>query len=320
VNCWNPPLGISWDYQLGGANLNRDVELFFIDNDAESSVFSTLKSKGKHIICYISAGAAENWRADYSSFPSSLLGNPLDGWPGEYYVDIRKTSILEPIFRARIENSVSKGCEGIDWDNVDVFEANSGFPLTQTDGINFLTFLSTLTRSYGLSVGLKNCPAVASSVVQLFDFSVSEQCAQYKGQCNLLMPFVNSGKPVFDVEYVPQGSCSGIPSQFEGIVRDLSLSSNGVFTQCKTYSNIPAPEPAPQPATYSKTNNIVASVPPVPVPAPAKKATKKPASTPAPTPAPTTSTRISKKKTPAPKPTKKAKQPKVTTPPPSDDE
>jgi len=30
-----------------------------------------------------SGGSYEDWRSDAASFPTSVLGNNLDGWPGE---------------------------------------------------------------------------------------------------------------------------------------------------------------------------------------------------------------------------------------------
>ena len=43
---------------------------------------SALHALGKHVICYIDVGTAENFRPDYGSFPASVLGQ-RNGWPGE---------------------------------------------------------------------------------------------------------------------------------------------------------------------------------------------------------------------------------------------
>jgi hypothetical protein len=50
-------------------------------------------SMGLKPICYISAGSAENWRPDFQRFPKASLGKSLDGWPGEFWLDIRRADV-----------------------------------------------------------------------------------------------------------------------------------------------------------------------------------------------------------------------------------
>lgn len=47
--------------------------------------------KGKKVVCYFSAGTAEEWRPDYSDFPRDALGDPDPNWERERWVDIRDT-------------------------------------------------------------------------------------------------------------------------------------------------------------------------------------------------------------------------------------
>jgi hypothetical protein len=53
----------------------------------------------------------------------------------------------------------------------------------------------------GLAVGLKNDGHQVQDLVADFDFHVSEQCYEHN-ECELLMPFIAAGKPVFLAEYV----------------------------------------------------------------------------------------------------------------------
>jgi len=43
---------------------------------------------------YIEVGAAENYRPDYSQFPASALGNVLQGYSNERYLDIRSSAVV----------------------------------------------------------------------------------------------------------------------------------------------------------------------------------------------------------------------------------
>ncbi len=56
---------------------------------------------------------------------------------------------------------------------VDGYTTKTGFPLTATDQLDYLSFLSTIARSMGMAVGLKNSPDLANDVVAKFDFVVS---------------------------------------------------------------------------------------------------------------------------------------------------
>ena len=51
---------------------------------------AALHAAGKRVVCYVDVGTAENFRPDYSSFPKSVLGRS-NGWPGERWLDIRRT-------------------------------------------------------------------------------------------------------------------------------------------------------------------------------------------------------------------------------------
>jgi hypothetical protein len=90
-----------------------DVDLF----DTPASTISALQAKGIKVICYFSAGTAENWRSDYKSFKSSDLGNALPDWEGEVFVNMKSSNVVN-IMKARIKLAASKGCNGIDPDNM----------------------------------------------------------------------------------------------------------------------------------------------------------------------------------------------------------
>lgn len=50
-------------------------------------------------------------------------------------------------------------------------------------------------------MGLKNAEMILNSVSKDIEFAVNEECATYYGGCRSYEPFLNSGKPVFHIEY-----------------------------------------------------------------------------------------------------------------------
>ena len=199
---WQPGVGTSWQIVLSGpldAN-PPNVEVFGLDLfDNPNTTISSLHSKGSKVICYFSAGSLENWRPDASSFPASVVGCPLDGWPGENWLDIR-SPLLQPIMSARLDIAVSKGCDGVDPDNVEGYENNSCFPLTQADSVAYMQFLAGAAHSRGLAIGLKNAGDIIPQIIGDMQWAVNEQCVQYD-ECDVTQPFIAAGKPVFHIEY-----------------------------------------------------------------------------------------------------------------------
>ena len=75
-----------------------------------------------------------------------------------------------------------------------------GFPLTYQDQLNYNKFIADLARSIGMSIGLKGDIEQAEDLEPYFDWTLNEECFQYK-ECGLLQPFLDAGKAVFQVEY-----------------------------------------------------------------------------------------------------------------------
>ena len=198
---WQPALHTSWQWQLTTpVDQSVDVTMYDIDMfDNHASVVASLHAKGRKVVCYISAGTWENWRPDAGKFPSEVLGNS-NGWAGERWLDIRRVDILGPLMEARLDLCRAKGFDGVEPDNVDGYSNSTGFPLTYQDQIAYNTFLAGIAHARGLSVGLKNDVEQAAELEPYFDWTLNEQCFQYK-ECTLLLPFVAVGKPVFEVEY-----------------------------------------------------------------------------------------------------------------------
>jgi hypothetical protein len=129
---WKPGLVTSWQIQYSGTiNTSLDVNVYNLDGEGTTAeTVSALHARGIKVMCYFSAGSWENYRNDKNSFPASVLGKVLDGWPDERWLDIRQISILKPIMEARMDMCKSKGFDGIDPDNIDGYTNDTGFPLT----------------------------------------------------------------------------------------------------------------------------------------------------------------------------------------------
>lgn len=189
-----------------------DVDVF----DTPASSIASLKGLGKRVICYFSAGTYEQWRTDASQFPAAAIGNPMEDWPGESWLDVRNTGV-RAIMDARMKLAKAKGCDAVDPDNtgklailtthlihtnthVDGWTIENGFGFTRTDAVNYIKFLAMTAKKYNLDIGLKNSIGILPDVQNVVQFAVNEACSVYN-ECSSYASFLNSGKPVFHIEY-----------------------------------------------------------------------------------------------------------------------
>jgi len=198
---WVPPVQLTWFWQLQGKVKNtQPVAAYDIDGfETSAAEVTALHELGKHVICYIDVGTAENFRPDYSQFPASVLGE-RNGWPGERWIDIRQLPIVEPIMTRRFEMCREKGFDAVEPDNIEAYENKSGFPITAADQLTYNEWVAEEVHSLGMAVLQKNDPQQTPELESYFDGALTEQCNQYR-ECEDFAPYVAAGKPVLNAEY-----------------------------------------------------------------------------------------------------------------------
>jgi len=198
---WTPAASTTWQWQLKGTlNLSYSVDAYDIDLfDTPASTIAQLHDSGRKVICYFSAGSSEDWRDDYASFKAADMGNALDGWPGERWLDVSSANVRS-IMEARLDLARSKGCDGVEPDNVDGYTNSTGLALTAQQQLDYNRFLATQAHARNLAIGLKNDVDQLAALAPDFDFAVNEQCHEYD-ECAGYSAFTQANKPVFVAEY-----------------------------------------------------------------------------------------------------------------------
>jgi hypothetical protein len=77
---------------------------------------------------------------------------------------------------------------------------NAGFDFTAADQLTYNRNMANEAHARGLAIALKNDLDQVAELVDSYDLSVNEQCHEYS-ECDLLQPFIDAGKPVFNAEY-----------------------------------------------------------------------------------------------------------------------
>lgn len=201
---WRPSVDTSWQWQLNSATIDTTVNAAVYDVDGfevSAATVASLHAQGRRAICYIDVGGWESYRPDAAAFPASVLGNAIDGWPEERWLDVRQLDVLRPIMAARFDMCRSKGFDAIEADIVETYaESGTGFTITKAQQLAYNRMLADLAHERGMSIGLKNAAGLVNDLVNEFDFAVVEECYVYS-ECSAYSPFVNQGKAVLHVEY-----------------------------------------------------------------------------------------------------------------------
>jgi len=141
-----PEPGASFQIQLlGTLDTSIDADVFIVDFEKEETELAPLVSASKYIACYFSAGSFEPWRDDAELFPESVLGDPLDDYPNERWIDVSSDAVLERM-SARITLAKERGCSAIYPSLVRPGSSEVGFGLSSEEYLLFSQRLVALAH------------------------------------------------------------------------------------------------------------------------------------------------------------------------------
>ncbi len=190
-------------YDIDGAN-------------ATAEDVAAIHAAGAKAVCYVDVGSLEQGRPDYSSFPSSVVGPAVQGWPGENWllVTAANQGIILSLMKARFANwCQAKGFDAVEPDNLDAWTNITN--VSEADNIAYDLAIGQLAHDLSLSIGLKNVMTDLNSsqyaaFLAQFDWALNEQCYEYSecGAYSAAGSFLPAGKAVFDVEYNVAPSCT----------------------------------------------------------------------------------------------------------------
>jgi hypothetical protein len=251
--CWTPPVGARWQYQLeagskkyaatGGINVDicvkpfgggpcvspevYDIDLWVDERISGDGVFvpntaavNAIHARGRHAICYLSAGTIETFRPDYQEFVDfdagcggCLIGNPFSArFPDEFWANLNddqgQRSFMLQMLEARVQQCKAAGFDGVELDNVETYAqetAVTGWSIGAATQLAYNQALANMIHGYGLTVALKNNLGQLAELMPYFDYAINEQCFQFEECDNNPAPgypaWIAAGKAVFTVEY-----------------------------------------------------------------------------------------------------------------------
>lgn len=275
---------------MGGTSGQAEADVFDLDaNYTTAATVSALHAKGKKVICYFDAGVWESYRNDAGKFPGSdkttmgraaadvkpytgdpqyanvnIIGKTDIGWNGSYWLDIRRTDILAPLMKARLQECKDKGFDGVEPDEITNWGNGNGFGLTYQDQIAYNKAFAGWAHDMGLSVGLKGDLEQAHDLWPYFDWALIEECMQYNECYKItnapdpdqvtglagadgkdydgLQYFTKNNKAVWVAEYkaISSANCSAAATNRVNAAQyKLGLPQGGGFTACPPFATVP---------------------------------------------------------------------------------
>ena len=182
-NFWFIPQPLTSFSIVLGDDVPDTFDAEVIDLDAFSTTklqIDTLHKAGKKVFAYVSVGSWEPYRTDSKNFPQNIIGNIYPGWEDEKFLNIKALDTLSPLIKERFDMIKSKGFDGIEADNIDIYthdidrKNGTGFNITLADTKKYVDFLIQEAHDRNLSIGQKNAPDLTKTYGDLFDWALLE--------------------------------------------------------------------------------------------------------------------------------------------------
>ncbi|MBK6691858.1 MAG: endo alpha-1,4 polygalactosaminidase [Myxococcales bacterium] len=227
---WMPKPGTSWQWQLSGTgNLDTSLNVAAYDIDlfeTSQATIDTLHAAGRKVICYFDT-AYEPGRPDSATL-APYRHNAVKGWPGQYWLDVREPVVVN-VMKSRIAMAAQRHCDAVEADDVDSRDNNPGTGITAGEQQAFIRTLAAEAHAQGMSFALKNDLADIPALLNDVDFAINEECFAYN-ECDALVPFIQAGKAVLQVEYTSgalsskSGLCARANAMnFDTLIKHLNL-------------------------------------------------------------------------------------------------
>lgn len=223
----------------GGDDSTEDQQVVVVDLfDTSVADIADYRQYDHKVICYYSAGTAEDWRDDVAGNQSAwtaLAAGGMSQWSGEVWLDITQLTALKALMLPRLKLAKAKGCDGVEPDNTDCFTNPDECTISGSDSQKraaqfvYNKWTADTAHSLGLIAGLKNTGDLAGSLSSIYDFAIVEQCLQYN-ECDSYSPFKELNKPIFGVEYQALSAAQCLSAKNDGVQMKYCSGSPGAGT------------------------------------------------------------------------------------------
>jgi hypothetical protein len=116
----------------------------------------------------------------------------------------------------RLSRAADLGCDAVELSNLSAHRAESGFPLTRADELDYASWLMTEAHGRGLQAGISASDDLVPALVDAADWGLTEECLSYDS-CQVWRAFVEQRKPVFMIEYGSASNSSALCAEAQAL-------------------------------------------------------------------------------------------------------
>jgi hypothetical protein len=238
-NPYIPPANARWLVQLDGAvDIEQEADFFYLDPEQQDpDDLATLRAQGRPYLCYLSAGSVESFRDDAADFPVSAIGNPLENFPRERWLDVRDSAV-RGLMAKRVAGLSAFGCAGVPPSSLSVQVADTGFDLSLTDALDYARWLAERIHAAGMSAGLTGPATMTAELWGAFDFGLAISCVNGSG-CSEYAPFESAKKTVLHLEVGDERNASFICNAAKSLGFYVLVSDPGFTGHAIACSDLP---------------------------------------------------------------------------------
>lgn len=229
---WVPAEDARWLARLDGAvDIEKSADFFYLDPEQQPPEdLTALHAQSRRYLCYLSAGTVESFRDDAELFPARAVGNVVQSFPNERWLDVRDAEV-RALMSERITALAAAGCDGITPASLTGYEADSGFDLTLQDALDYARFVAEAAHAADMSVGLTGPSALTLGLWQDFDFGLAIGCVS-SSMCREYAALTAAKKPVLHVELGDESSAPDLCNSAQALGFQAIISDAGFTGRC----------------------------------------------------------------------------------------
>jgi hypothetical protein len=192
---------VTFDFTSDNNIYNEGSEVLILDAfETDQNQISNFKLLHKKVIAFVSVGIWQEWIYDANLFSAELLGNNVDGWAAERWLDIRNHALLLPRIQERLNMIKNKGFDGVAIRGMDEYLNASGFPISYQEEIEYCRLILSYAHSIGLSTGQVNAIPLIVEFSDEFDWLLVQNAFKYS-EVQVASAYINQEKAVLAIEY-----------------------------------------------------------------------------------------------------------------------
>lgn len=210
---------VAWDFILDADSIPAEpppVDHLVLDWLTPSdATLAALGDAGVQPWCHVSVGLVDKNLEDYDAFAERddavqqagaepILGEDWGEYDDRRWLDPRRSAEFIDLIEARLQTCADRGFSHVVATELDASSYTTGFELTPDDSVTYAVEVAERANEVGLGFVQTDAHWLSAELEPLSAAVLFESCAVFGDCVSASAPYLDAGKPAFDVEFVNQ--------------------------------------------------------------------------------------------------------------------